>query len=360
MKFKRLIKPMIACIVFMFGLGKISSVQAQFQFPNDYEFILSYTEDKITSYKVNDIETLSDSDKYRVMGRLESADVKKYSDERFNVWTHKDYTHVKEGWWTKVDEILISPDKITTKTGKGYKDHALNKWQEEVVSNSTSSFLDLIQFPVLTQVHFDEFDKAGVPYFTSQDGELIVKLAHNVTLSIHEEKKYTKEVKYYNDEHQNPNSVTRTNYFVALAPEHYQDKNGTQMYTDENPIFIPGKIVIETYIQLPSGECAEKIETIYRSDIDLVSKNAESLAREYNKNVKAWTVSPNPVQNTFTFNSDMDIEKLHFNLFDIQGREFTFIQNGNVFNVSDIQAGIYFLRVYGVGKEQTIRFIKAK
>jgi len=331
----------------------------QIDLPADYVYKYSYLEDVITSYKVEEVENLSDVDRYQLMGELESSIVTQFSDERNSTWTHKIFTERREGWWTSIDEILISPEQIVSKFGKDYRVIELDEKKRQRAIQS-HSVIERTKFPILTEDHFTEFDKAGISYFQNSNGDLIIKLNQNYTFLINNEKKYTKETNYYIDEYQKPNSITRTNYYVAVSPKNYLDPSGNQIYSDDNPIFLPGKIVTETYTQLSSGLCAEEVKTVIRTDFDLQSKNAQSNGRARIVNESSWEISPNPVLNSFNLIGDEQISENQFILFNVEGRRFDFVRNGNEFEVSHLPSGIYFLKDVTAEYNQVIRFVKTK
>ena len=82
--------------------------------------------------------------------------------------------------------------------------------------------------------------------------------------------------------------------------------------------------------------------------------------KTFEKETHSFDIFPNPAQHFIAINSVMD-EKLFITIFDANGREViktSLADNQRSIDISTISAGIYFMKIIGSKKTETIKFIK--
>ena len=258
------------CIALTLKTISWATLHAQIILPNDYFFKLTYKEIETVSFEIDDDKTLSDLDKLYIRGSIKKSNISKYFDKQKNTWTHKIFTLPKGAEWLfQIEEILITPKKIITKTNDNTYNSIELPLHLSQLPFSDISFLEKMQFPNLAQIDYSQLQQLGISVLTNINNEIVIDVSANTSIIIDEKNKITTEITHGVDEHQNSKTRTKTTYFIPLASTKYLDTNGTIIFTEINPLWIPGKIVHREYDYLPSGATALKVTTLTKSDIHL-------------------------------------------------------------------------------------------
>jgi len=333
-------------------------IQAQIVLPSNYDYKISYEETKTIKYIVEDLDVLTELDKLNVMGEKQIKNVTNYEVNTNESYTHIEYRKQKEGWWKKIDEMLITPTHIHSRIGKSYRNNEKNR-RQGLRENSDLTLIERIKMPVITQKHINDLNQNNVDHFTTPQGVTIIRTSDNSSLEIDGVKKKTKEVRLLNVDGL-LSSVERQNYYLPIISDSYTDSNNQTIFSEENPLWMPYKISIEEPITLPSGACAIKKIVLERVNIILEGNVGQGQNRINKSSIADWNpaVSPNPVEDKLKISDLENLDGFTLDVYDGFYNKLSVHRNNHVLDVSELSPGLYYILLQTKGANRTLKFIK--